>query len=248
MTSDREEQIDDARFDALIEKSSLGTPGARHLRERVPRSEGEYIRQLAELLAVRRGWGTTEFGDAEARVAEQEAQLVAQLADGNIDEPMKELYRRYAKNLHRFGTHMLGDEGLAEEMVQETFQRLWRSAGRYRPESGSVGAYLFVIARSAAADIRKRPSSRPLLSVEAAQLPPLPDSADQILDSLMLRDALDKLSSPQAEVLRLSLDEGLTQSQIAERLGLPVGTVKARIFHGTQALRSILYERGFNTA
>ena len=248
MTSDREDQIGDARFDALIEKSSLGTPGARRLRERVPRSEGEYIRQLAELLAVRRGWGAVEFGDAEARIAEQEAQLVAQLADGNIDEPMKELYRRYAKNLYRFGIHMLSDEGLAEEMVQETFQRLWRSAGRYNAEHGSVGAFLFVIARAAAADIRKRPSSRPLLSVEDFQPPPLPDSADQILDSLMLRDAFDKLTSPHAEVLRLSLEEGLTQSQIAERLHLPLGTVKTRMFHGTQALRSILYERGFNTA
>ena len=64
----------------------------------------------------------------------------------------------------------------------------------------------------------------------------------------MLSDAFDKLSSTHAEVLRLSLEEGLTQSQIAERLYLPIGTVKARMFHGMQALRSVLGERGFNTA
>ncbi len=103
--------------------------------------------------------------DAEAHLAAQEAQLVDQIAEGNIEEPMRELYRRYAKNLYRFGLHMLGDEGLAEEMVQESFQRLWRSAGRFDARRGSVGAFLFVIARSAAADIRKRPSSRPLLPV-----------------------------------------------------------------------------------
>ena len=186
--------------------------------------------------------------DAEAHIAVQEAQLVAQIADGNIEEPMKELYRRYAKNLYRFGFHMLGDEGLAEEMVQETFQRLWRSAGRHDAGRGSVGAFLFVIARSAAADIRKRPSSRPLLPVEDFQLPPLPDNTDQILDSLIVREALDKLTTDHASVLRLALEEGLTQAQIAERLGLAIGTVKSRTFNGIRALRSALGERGFNAA
>ena len=186
--------------------------------------------------------------DAEAHLAAQEAQLVGQIAEGNIEEPMRELYRRYAKNLYRFGLHMLGDEGLAEEMVQESFQRLWRSAGRFDAGRGSVGAFLFVIARSAAADIRKRPSSRLLLPVEDFQLPPLPDNTDQILDSLLLREALDKLSSAHAEVLRLTLEEGFTQAEIAERMGLAVGTVKSRTFNGMRALRSALGERGFNAA
>ena len=186
--------------------------------------------------------------DAEAHLAAQEAQLVDQIAEGNIEEPMRELYRRYAKNLYRFGLHMLGDEGLAEEMVQESFQRLWRSAGRFDARRGSVGAFLFVIARSVAADIRKRPSSRLLLPVEDFQLPPLPDSTDQILDSLILREALDKLSSAHAEVLRLTLEEGLTQAETAERMGLAVGTVKSRTFNGMRALRSALGERGFNAA
>jgi RNA polymerase sigma-70 factor (ECF subfamily) len=186
--------------------------------------------------------------DAETRLAAQEAELVAQIADGNIEEPMKELYRRYAKNLYRFGLHMLGDAGLAEEMMQETFQRLWRGSGRYDARRGTVGAFVFVIARSAAADIRKRPSSRPLLQAEDYQLPPLPDSADQILDSLILREALDKLSSAHAEVLRLVLDESLTQVEIADRLGLAVGTVKSRTFNGMRALRSALGERGIHAA
>ena len=186
--------------------------------------------------------------DAEAHIAAQEAQLVDQIASGNIEEPMRQLYRRYAKNLYRFGLHMLGDEGLAEEMVQESFQRLWRSAGRFNADRGSVGAYIFVIARSAAADLRKRPSSRPLLQVEDFQLPPLPDSTDQILDSLILREALDKLSSAHAKVLRLALEEGLTQAEIAERLGLAVGTVKSRTFNGMRALRSALGEGGIHAA
>jgi RNA polymerase sigma-70 factor (ECF subfamily) len=186
--------------------------------------------------------------DAGAHLAAQEAQLVAQVADGNIEEPMTELYHRYARNLYRFGVHMLGDDGLAEEMVQESFQRLWRSAGRYDAGRGSVAAFLFVIARSAAADIRKRPSSRPLLQAEDYQLPPLPDSADQILSTLILREALDELSPAHAEVLHLILEENLTQAEIADRLGLALGTVKSRTFNGMRALRSALGERGIHAA
>lgn len=188
------------------------------------------------------------FTDAEARIAAKEAQLIAQIADGNIEEPMRELCRRYEKNLYRFGVHMLGDAELAEELVQESFQRLWRSAARYDARRGAPGAFLVVIARSAAADIRKRRSSRALLPAEDFPLPPLPDSVDQILDSLMVREALGKLSSPHAEVLRLALEEGLTQSQVAQRLEVPLGTVKTRTFHGMQALRSALGERGFDAA
>ncbi len=184
------------------------------------------------------------FSDAEVRIAAQEAQLIVQIADGTIEEPMKELCRRYEKHLYRFGVQMLGDEGLAEEMVRESFQRLWRSAGRYDARRDRPDAFLFEIARSVAAEIRENRPSRALLSAEDVQLPPLPDSVDQILDSLTVREALGKLSSPHAEVLRLALDEGLTQSEIAERLELPLDTVKTRTFHGMQALRSALGERG----
>jgi RNA polymerase sigma-70 factor, ECF subfamily len=186
--------------------------------------------------------------EAEAQNAAQEAELVAQMAAGDVGAPVTELYRRYGRRLYRFGVQVLGNTGLAEEMVQECFVRLWRTAGRYDAARGSVGAYLFVIARSTAADIRKRPSSRPLLSVDEVHIPPLPDNVDQVLDSLIVREALETLSSSHAEVLLLAQEEGLTQSQIAERLDIPLGTVKTRMFHGLKALRSALLERGFNAA
>jgi RNA polymerase sigma-70 factor (ECF subfamily) len=186
--------------------------------------------------------------DDEGRQAAQETQWISRIASGDVEEPMRELYRRYARNLWRFGRHMLADDGLAEEMVQQTFERLWRGAGQFDPARGSPAAYLFVIARSVTADIRKRPSSRQMLPLEDFQLPPLPDTADQILDSVLLRQALDKLSAPHAQVLRLALEEDLTQSQIAERLGVPLGTVKTRTFHALRTLRSALTERGSDAA
>lgn len=109
---------------------------------------------------------------------------------------MKELYRRCAKRLYRFGVRMLGNGGLAEERVQESFGRAWRSVRCFDARRGRVSAFLFVISRSAAAGIRTRASSRSLVPAGDFELPPLPDGADQILDSLMLREALDKLSSP----------------------------------------------------
>jgi RNA polymerase sigma-70 factor, ECF subfamily len=175
-----------------------------------------------------------------------DADLVAQIAGGNIDEPVAELYRRYGPRLYRFGVQLLGDSGLAEEMVQECFVRLWRTAGRFDINRGTVAGYLFVISRSIAADLRKRPSSRPLAPVEEGQLPAQPDDADRIVASLAVQDALDSLSPIHREVLMLVHGEGLTQTQIAKRLGLPLGTVKTRMFHGLRALKTALAERGYD--
>ncbi len=175
----------------------------------------------------------------------EEAALVARIAEGDAGAPVAELYRRYGKRLYRFGVQQLGNEGLAEEMVQETFVRLWRTAGRFDAAKASVGTYLYVLARSAAADLRRRPSSRPLTSDTDIQEPAMPDSVDQILDSLIVREAIESLPASHAEVIRLTQEEGLTQTQIAERLNLPLGTVKTRAFHGLRALRAALTERGY---
>src|ERR1035438_954684 len=134
----------------------------------------------------------------------------------------------------------LGNDGLAEEMVQECFVRLCRAAGRYDPGRANVGTYLFVIARSVALDIRKRPSSRDLLPLEEVYTPAQFDKVEQVLDILVMREALDTLSVAHRQVIRLAHDQDLTQSQIAEKLGLPLGTVKTRMFHAVRASRAAL--------
>ena len=83
---------------------------------------------------------TESVTGTEERTAAEEAGLVAQIATGEVEAPVGELYRRYSKRLYRFGVQSLGDSGLAEEMVQETFVRLWRTAGRFDSARGSVGA------------------------------------------------------------------------------------------------------------
>jgi RNA polymerase sigma-70 factor, ECF subfamily len=182
----------------------------------------------------------------EGQPERDDADLLAQIAAGDLGEPVAELYRRYGARLYRFGVHLLGDSGLAEELVQESFVRLWRTAGRFDVSRGTVAAYLFVIGRSIAADLRKRPSSRPLMPVDEEQVPAQPDNSDRLLDSLAVQDALASLSAAHREVLMLVHGEGLTQTQIAERLGLPLGTVKTRMFHGLRALKTALVERGYD--
>jgi RNA polymerase sigma-70 factor, ECF subfamily len=184
---------------------------------------------------------------AENPIVLEDAMLVSQIAGGDLGEPMEELYRRYAGKVHWVGLQLLGNAGLADELVQECFVRLWRTAGRFDILRGTVSAYLFVMARSIAADLRRRPSSRPLLPVQDAHVPAQPDNADQILESLLVRDALDSLTPAHREVLMLCHAEGLTQSQIAQRLSLPLGTVKTRMYHGLRALKDALAERGFNS-
>ena len=141
--------------------------------------------------------------------------------------------------LFRFGVHVLHDQGLAEEMVQETFIRFCQRAGSYDAGRGPVRGWLFTMAKSAAIDIARRPSSRPFLPVEDFQLPPQYDSVDEALTVFTVDQALDKLPSIYGEVMRLVRD-GFTQSEIAGRLGIPIGTVKSRTAKAAGTLRAEL--------
>jgi RNA polymerase sigma-70 factor (ECF subfamily) len=124
-------------------------------------------------------------------------------------------------------------------MVQETFIRFCQRARTYDASRGPVRGWLFTMARSAAVDIARRPSSRPFLPVEDFQLPPQYDSVDEALTVFTVDQALDKLPSIYAEVMRLIRD-GFTQSEIAGRLGIPVGTVKSRAAKAAGTLRAEL--------
>ena len=176
----------------------------------------------------------------------EEADLVAQIAAGDLGAPLAELCRRYSGPLYGFGVSRLADTGLADDLVQECFVRLWRTAGRYDRARGSVATYLFTIARSVAIDIRRRPSSRPVDPPPEREIALESDEMARLVDRLTVRDALNSLSTAHREVLLLAHDGGLTQTEIADRLGLPLGTVKTRMFHGLRALRTALLERGFD--
>jgi RNA polymerase sigma-70 factor, ECF subfamily len=177
-----------------------------------------------------------------------ESSLLGRVAEGDLGDALESLYDRYARRVYGLGLRLLGDTSLAEEMVQETFVRLWRNAARFDAARGSEATFVFTVARRVAVDLWRRPSSRPLDRQEeiAETASPEADAAERVTLQLTLREALDGLSPEQREVLELLHLEDLTQSQAAERLGVPVGTVKTRAFYGLRALRKIMEDRPVN--
>jgi RNA polymerase sigma-70 factor (ECF subfamily) len=184
--------------------------------------------------------------EAAPTAALDEAELVARLASGDRDEALGALYDLYGPRLYALGVHLLHDRGLAEDLVQETFVRLWRSASRYDPAQSSVRTFVYTLARRAAVDLWRRSSRAPAPTAHP------PESADSIggaaFDDVLLRltvgDALESLPPAHREVLDLQYRGDLTQRQVAERLGIPLGTVKTRTLHALRALSRELKERG----
>ncbi len=178
--------------------------------------------------------------------AEEEAALLRRVAAGDHREALGILHDRHATRIFRLGLRLLGDRGRAEELVQETFVRLWHSAGRFDPEQATVGGFVLLLARRAAVDMLRRAAARPQqVALDGAEEEPVSDDAfARLVEGLAVREALEALSPDHRRVLELGYDEDLTQPQIASHLGLPLGTVKSRTYHALRALREELGRRG----
>ncbi len=179
--------------------------------------------------------------------AASDADLVARVAAGDTDAAVRELYDRYGRRLFGFALQRLHDERLAEELVQDVFVRLWRSAERFDPSLSTVTSFLFLLARRSAIDLHRRASARPV--VANRDLPDRPhqdDTHDQSLLGMEVRAALAHLTAAHREVLSLQLELGLTVREVAEHVGVPVGTAKSRRFHALRELRAHLEERGLD--
>jgi RNA polymerase sigma-70 factor (ECF subfamily) len=177
-------------------------------------------------------------------MAPSDATLVERLPRDDSGDELRELYRRYAGQLFGFACNALGDRELAEEVVQDVFARVWRHAGDYDPRRASVRTWLYSIARNRVVDARRRASARPGLAGGAEAESPA--ELDRTLEQAVLRwqvaAALARLSPEHREVIRLAHYGGLTLREIAERKGIPLGTVKSRTSYALRSLRLILDE------
>lgn len=180
-------------------------------------------------------------GEPPSRRTDEE--LLALVAAGDDDRAVAELYDRFARRVFGLGVHQLGSSALAEDLVQETFVRLWQSAPRFDAKRGSAATFIFTIARRQIIDVLRRRAVRPPEGAEPHD-DPAPNDIDRLLLGLAVREALQDLSPAHREVLVLAHDHRLTQSEIAARLDLPLGTVKTRTYHALRALRGALLERG----
>ena len=162
-----------------------------------------------------------------------DAELVARMARGDR-EALARLYERHAPRLCALARQILGDPGEAEDLLHDVFLEAWRHASEYSEARGSVGSWLSLRTRSRAIDRRRSAPRKRNVGLADSHLETLstpPDSSKdpaRVSDRDRLRQALLTMSESEREVLLLGYFQGLSTSEIAERIGAPLGTVKSR--------------------
>jgi RNA polymerase sigma-70 factor, ECF subfamily len=170
-----------------------------------------------------------------------DAELLARVGEGDR-EAFEQLYRRYVRPLFGLALRRLGDRGHAEDAVQEAFAAIWRSASTYRPERGAAGGWLYTVARNAIVDRLRRNglATDAELPELASSEPGPPEQAEDSYVSWRVHRALEELQPREREVIELAYWSGMSQSEVADYLGLPLGTVKTRTRSGLARLASLL--------
>jgi RNA polymerase sigma-70 factor (ECF subfamily) len=168
--------------------------------------------------------------------------LVPLVARGDEDA-LTELYDRYARVCYGLALRVLRDEGHAQDAVQEAFLAAWRTAATFRPDRGRASTWLLTLVHRRAVDAVRREQRRrtePLDRVPEPLGGDVPEAASLRAQRKRVQAALRELPPAQREALELAYYGGLTQSEVAERLGLPLGTIKSRMFAGLGSLRGLL--------
>lgn len=183
----------------------------------------------------------------EASVGDPEAALLVSAASGD-QQAMADLYDTYAGALYGYGFRRLGSTTLAEDLVQRVMTRLWQLADSYDPSRASVRTWVFTLARTSCIDLYRAQPPAAAHGAAPDRTGPTHDSIDadieQLLHAELIRTALDRLSTDHRQVIELAYFTGLSQSEVATRLGLALGTVKSRSFYALKALRLTLEELG----
>jgi RNA polymerase sigma-70 factor (ECF subfamily) len=166
-----------------------------------------------------------------------DARLLAELAAGD-DKAAGKLFDRYGGLAYNLAARILKNSSEAEEVVQELFVRIWREAAKFDPARGEVKSYLVRMARSMAIDRLRSSASRAKreesYAAEAVEENPSSAASEQ---GRLVKQALSQLPEDERNILVAAYFEGYTQSELAERFGLPLGTVKSKVRQGMQKMR-----------
>ena len=176
---------------------------------------------------------STEASDTELLVRVAERDRVA----------FELLYHRYVRSVFGLALRRLRDRQGAEDAVQETFAAVWRSAASYRPERGPAAPWLYAVARNAVVDrLRTRPEPTADLPEMASEAAGPPERAESAEVAWRVHRALEELPAREREVVELAYWSGLSQSEVADYLNLPLGTVKTRTRSALSRLAGVLEE------
>jgi RNA polymerase sigma-70 factor (ECF subfamily) len=157
---------------------------------------------------------------------------------------IRALQDEHGGDLMRYAQRHARNREAAEDVVQETFARAWRHPAAVSGTPGAARAWLFTVARNLIIDEMRSARHNREIAVETVPEQSVGDAADALLDRILLSDALTGLSPEHRAVLVDAYWGGRSVREIAERLGVPEGTVKSRLHYGMRALRLALQERG----
>jgi RNA polymerase sigma factor (sigma-70 family) len=171
--------------------------------------------------------------------------LLEAIASGD-DEALGALYDRYGRLAYGMALRVLRDPALAEDAVQEAFLAVWRAADGYRRERAKPSTWVLTLVHRRAVDLVRREDRRRAEALrdepEEAAAPTVHEEADLRDRRAAVQAALRQLPDDQREALELAYYGGYTQSELAERLGVPLGTIKSRMFAGLARLRELVRE------
>jgi RNA polymerase sigma factor (sigma-70 family) len=172
--------------------------------------------------------------------------LVALVARAQ-EAALAELYDRFGRVAYGLALRIMRDPALAEDAVQESFLAVWRSADRFVAERGKASTWILTLVHRRSVDIVRREQPRradPLDSAPIAAAESTEEEAWLRLRRTRVQEALRQLPDKQREAIELAYYGGFTQSELADRLGEPLGTIKSRMFSGLARLRELLVEPG----
>ena len=193
-------------------------------------------------------------GDTQAQAP---ARNLAHLSDEALlalcsradENALGELYDRYGRVAYGLALRIVRDRALAEDAVQEAFLAVWRSAGAFLAEQGKPSTWILTLVHRRAVDLVRREERRRAEPLEDTDHPTGEATDEEAwlrAQRQVVQEALRKLPPDQREAIELAYYGGFTQSELAERLGQPIGTIKSRMFTGLKRLRELLAESGLD--
>lgn len=157
-------------------------------------------------------------------------------------------YAAHGAELYRFALRQLDDPGAAQDVVQEVFLRAWRAADTFDPRLAGLRTWLFAIARNVVVDEARRfavrPWQRSLADDVGADLPVAGDLDERVVDAWVVEEALRRLGEEHRTAIVQTHLRGRPHAEVAAELGIPVGTLRSRVFYGLKALRLAMEEMG----
>lgn len=168
---------------------------------------------------------------------------------GEEEDALRSAYAAHGAELFRLALRSLGDRGLAEEVVQDTFVRAWRARDRFDAGRGSQRTWLFSIARNLIIDAARARAARPRSGASPAEETARTaneDPTEGVLLSMQIEEALNRISNDHREVIIEVYYRGRPYAEVAEELGVESGTLRSRMYYGLKSLRLVFEEMGIS--